>query len=139
MTTNLLEKALETNSEQFIDELMSARPRHMVPELNDTVCEYPDNHFRLVLDAVGLSYEDAVSRKRNHQVVLKRFACFAYLSGINYSTITGIGRMFNRDHATVLYGIKQLKALADTGYTPCVQLQEKVQQLIKRHENAKKV
>jgi len=128
MTTNILEKALETNKTQFIDELMSARTRHMVPELNDTFSEYPDNHFRLALDAVKLSYEDAISRSRAQSIVLKRFACYKYLRRMGYQT-THIGRLFCHDHASVIYGVNKFNELLETGYTPVIELNDRVEHL----------
>ena len=128
MTTNILEKVLETNKTQFVDELMSARTRHMVSELNDTVCEYPDNHFRLVLDAVGLSYEDAISISRAQSIVLKRFACYKYLRRMGYQT-THIGRLFCHDHATVIYGVNKFNELLETCYTPVIELNDRVEHL----------
>jgi len=128
MTTNILEKTLETNREQFIDELLSARTRHMVPELNDTVSEFPDNHFRLALDAVKLSYEDAISRSRAQGIVLKRFACYKYLRRMGYQT-THIGRLFCHDHASVIYGVKKINELIETGYTPVIELNDKIEHL----------
>ena len=136
MTTNILEKALETNKTQFIDELMSARPRHMVPELNDTVCEYPDNHFRLVLDAVGLSYEDALSRSRAQRIVLKRFACYKYLRRMGYQT-THIGRLFCHDHASVIYGVNKFNELLETGYTPVIDINDIIEHLFNVTKNGK--
>ncbi len=128
MTTNILEKALETNREQFIDELMSARTRHMVPEIKDTICEYPDNHFRLTLDAVRLSYEDATSRSRAQSIVLKRFACYKYLRRMGYQT-THIGRLFCHDHASVIYGVNKFNELLETGYMPVIELNDRVEHL----------
>lgn len=128
MTTNLLEKALETNSEQFIDELLSARTRHMVPELNDEVIEYSDNHYRLVLEKVNLSYDDAISRSRAHSIVLKRFACYKYLRRMGYQT-THIGRLFCHDHASVIYGVNKFNELLETGYTPVIELNDRVEHL----------
>jgi len=136
MTTNLLEKALETNREQFIDELLSARTRHMVPEINDTFSEYPDNHFRLALDAVRLSYEDAISRSRAHSIVLKRFACYKYLRSMGYQT-THIGRLFYHDHASVIYGVNMFNELLETGYTPVIELNEKIEHLYNATKNGK--
>lgn len=134
MTTNLLEKALETNREQFMDELLSARTRHMVPELNDTVSEFPVNHFRLVLDAVKLSYEDAISRSRAQRIVLKRFACYKYLRRMGYQ-ITHIGRLFCHDHASVIYGVNKFNELLETGYTPVIELNEKIEHLYNATKN----
>lgn len=136
MTTNILEKALETNKTQFIDELLSARTRHMVPELNDTVSEFPDNHFRLALDAVKLSYEDAISRSRAQSIVLKRFACYKYMRRMGYQT-THIGRLFCHDHALVIYGVNKFNELLETGYTPVIELNEKIEHLYNATKNGK--
>lgn len=136
MTTNILEKALETNREQFIDELLSARTRHMVPWLNDTVSEFPVNHFRLVLDAVKLSYEDAISRSRAQSIVLKRFACYKYLRRMGYQT-THIGRLFCHDHASVIYGVNKFNELKETCYTPVIDLNDKIEHLYNATKDGK--
>ncbi len=136
MTTNILEKALETNREQFIDELMSARTRHMLPELNDTVSEFPVNHFRLVLNAVGLTCEQATTPCRKHKYVIRRYSCYKYLRLMGYSTVH-IGRLFNRNHATVIKGINTFDTLLSIGYTPVVKLNDIVEQLYNETKCAK--
>ena len=136
MTTNILEKALETNKTQFIDELLSARTRHMVPKLNDEVIEYSDNHYRLVLEKVNLSYEDAISRSRLQSIVLKRFACYKYLRRMGYQT-TSIGKFFRQDHAVIIYGINKFNELLETGYTHVIELNEKIEHLYNATKNGK--
>lgn len=65
-----------------------------------------------VQDATGISYSQMRSKNRERETVLARqyamFRIYDNLYHLGY-TITAIGKMFNRDHATVLYAIKQMR------------------------------
>ena len=65
-----------------------------------------------VQDATGISYSQMRSKNRERETVLARqyamYRIYDNLYHLGY-TITAIGKMFNRDHATVLYGIKQMR------------------------------
>ena len=47
---------------------------------------------------------DTKSRKR--EVVYRRIYLFKYLQQMEGLTLTAIGKMFNKDHATVIHGLK---------------------------------
>ena len=47
------------------------------------------------------------TKKRKREIVYKRYYLMGVLYSMNTFTLQEIGRMFNRDHATAIYGIKQ--------------------------------
>lgn len=65
-----------------------------------------------VQDATGISYSQMRSKNRERETVLARqyamYRIYDNLYHLGY-TITAIGKMFNRDHSTVLYAIKQIR------------------------------
>lgn len=62
--------------------------------------------------AFGLDWETVTSKLRERHVVEYRFMCWnlLYQAGMNK---TQIGQMFGRDHATVIYGLKQHEWLGE--------------------------
>lgn len=62
--------------------------------------------------ATGISYSQMRSKNRERETVLARqyamYRIYDNLYHLGY-TLTAIGKMFNRDHATVLYAIKQMR------------------------------
>ena len=62
--------------------------------------------------ATGISYIQMRSKNRERETVLARqyamYRIYDNLYHLGY-TLTAIGKMFNRDHATVLYAIKQMR------------------------------
>ena len=62
--------------------------------------------------ATGISYSELRSNNRERNTVIARqyamFQLYDILYPLGY-TLTEIGKMFNRDHSTVLYSVKQIK------------------------------
>ena len=82
----------------------TARTRKQTIELALTV----------ICDITGLSRKQLIEPKRVYNRVLPRAVVYSYL--ITQGFTTGeIGRIFNRDHATVLHGIKALRDWLDIG------------------------
>lgn len=58
----------------------------------------------------GVSVADLKSTKRTRDVAWPRQDCFLRLREHTNLSLTQIGRMFSRDHTTVLYGIRRATA-----------------------------
>lgn len=56
--------------------------------------------------AHGVEFAEVMGDCRTKLLVEARQACFAMLMGLGLSS-AHVGRMMNRDHSTVLYGVKQ--------------------------------
>jgi chromosomal replication initiation ATPase DnaA len=56
----------------------------------------------------GISFEDLVSRKRSDFHCTPRFLAFYLLRQLGYTTVE-TGRIFNRDHGSILHGIHNVE------------------------------
>lgn len=54
---------------------------------------------------------DLKSPKRFRPLAEGRYLCFHFLRENNLGTFSGIGRMFNRDHTSVMHGVKTIADL----------------------------
>lgn len=63
-------------------------------------------------DAADVDFADAVTKCREGRVVRARWRVWAKLREMKYS-LPGIGSAANRDHSTILNGLKRLKELED--------------------------
>lgn len=64
--------------------------------------------FELVSDRFGSSNEELKSKSREYHITLPRHVCFHLLRELTELSSIRVGRIFNRDHATVLYGVKRV-------------------------------
>lgn len=54
----------------------------------------------------GISVGHIMGKSRKIEIATARFACFWALYHLNQMTYSGIGRMFNLHHSSIMYGIK---------------------------------
>lgn len=59
-----------------------------------------------VAEAHGISVEDLVSKSRKQELVYSRFIAFYFCRNLTNLCLADIGKAFNRDHATVLHGVR---------------------------------
>lgn len=76
----------------------------------DNTNRYPTIAVQAITEVTGLSKEELQSTTRKFKCVIARQIVFEYLIRKQLST-SQIGKVFNRDHATVLHGVKQIRGL----------------------------
>jgi chromosomal replication initiation ATPase DnaA len=62
--------------------------------------------IQFVCKEMNVKYKDALSKDRSRILVLTRNMCYAILKTYVGSTVASIGRLFFRDHTTVLHGLR---------------------------------
>ena len=62
--------------------------------------------IQFVCNEMNVKYKDALSKDRSRILVLTRNMCYAILKTYVGSTVAAIGRLFFRDHTTVLHGLR---------------------------------
>ncbi len=70
---------------------------------------FRDENEQLVEDIskiTGISVGHIMGKSRKIEIATARFACFWGLYYLNQMTYSGIGRMFNLHHSSIMYGIK---------------------------------
>lgn len=60
----------------------------------------------------GYAWSDMISNSRKRELVEIRFMVMKYLHDAGFS-YTKIGRILQRDHATVIYGVRRCQELAE--------------------------
>ena len=72
--------------------------------------------LKKILEKVFCLEQGSISKKnRREKYTMARFVGMALLHKYHYGNLSEIGRVFGRDHATVLYGLKVLQNLKDIG------------------------
>tara|TARA_A200000159_G_C7254079_1_gene310103 strand:- start:320 stop:700 length:381 start_codon:yes stop_codon:yes gene_type:complete len=62
--------------------------------------------LKLVIDETGV---DVTSRKRDHKTVINRWIYFKMASEFTNNSLHKIGAAINKNHATVIHGLKQFE------------------------------
>lgn len=62
--------------------------------------------LKLVIDETGV---DITSRKRDHKTVINRWIYFKMASEFTNNSLHKIGAAINKNHATVIHGLKQFE------------------------------
>ena len=76
----------------------------------DNTNRYSDIAIQAIMEATGLTKEELQSTTRKRRNVVARQVVFDYLISKGLTT-SQTGQVFNRDHATALYGAKQIRDL----------------------------
>ena len=94
------------------------RNEFTIEEVNRAIATYHDN-LEIILppeqvilmaaDACGISTQDAMSKVRNRKHVIMRQLVWMYFHKKTKMSLSAMGRIFERDHSTVLYGIRKAK------------------------------
>ena len=74
---------------------------------------YDPHYLTYILDVFKIEEYQVFSKTRIREVVHARFMCYWYLYNSTNLTLGSIGKMFNRDHATVLHGLKKDREWTD--------------------------
>ena len=61
-----------------------------------------DKIFSAVFNKYGVGKEDLLSKKRNKDIAFARHVCIYLIREVTEMSYPGIGRMFDRDHTTIL-------------------------------------
>ncbi|MBQ8174413.1 MAG: chromosomal replication initiator protein DnaA [Clostridia bacterium] len=72
---------------------------------NDTI----DKIFELISERYGVSEEDIRSKKRNDNIAKARHLCIYLIRHLTELSLSDIGKLFSRDHATVIASTKYVK------------------------------
>ena len=59
-----------------------------------------------IANITGVSVGHIMGKSRKVNIATARFACFWGLYHVNQMTYSGIGRMFNLHHSSIMYGIR---------------------------------
>lgn len=75
------------------------------------------NIFKAIEEATGVTFEQIASKSRKNEIVEARFI-FLGIKKIYgaYSPLKEIGKLLNRDHATIIYGQTMFEELSDEKY-----------------------
>lgn len=69
-----------------------------------------DYVFKIILDSYGIGKEELVGKKKNHEIVVARWAAFWIFKKYAKLSYSKIGKIFNRDHTSVIHGVNSFNA-----------------------------
>lgn len=75
-----------------------------------------------VLDATGLTMKELTGRERYLRLIVARHVCMYMIRDICGLTTSSIGKIFNRDHTTVMHAISHVMNMVDVGNQPYIKL-----------------
>jgi chromosomal replication initiation ATPase DnaA len=70
--------------------------------------------IQFICNEMNVNYKDVLSKDRSRIYVLTRNMCYAILKTYVGSTVAAIGRLFFRDHTTVIHGLRMHQQDMDT-------------------------
>ena len=76
-------------------------------EQQDQKIGFNKNYLEHMSVIFGVSIDKLLSNSRARRLVWIRYILYNYLKTVGSMTLTEIGNVFNRDHATVIHGIKK--------------------------------
>lgn len=76
-------------------------------EQQDQKIGFNKNYLEHTSVIFGVSIDKLLSNSRARRLVWIRYILYNYLKTVGSMTLTEIGNVFNRDHATVIHGIKK--------------------------------
>tara|TARA_R100000306_G_C4302788_1_gene105982 strand:+ start:67 stop:414 length:348 start_codon:yes stop_codon:yes gene_type:complete len=82
--------------------------------------KYPQVHEplksvrRVVQKEFNLTEKQMCGRQRNRNISWPRFIAWWISTEVTYSSFPEIGRAYNRDHTSVMHGVKRVKEWEDT-------------------------
>lgn len=68
-----------------------------------------DRIFEIVSEKYGVSIEDIRGKKRNDNIAKARHVCIYMIRNITELSLSDIGKLFSRDHSTVISSIKYIE------------------------------
>lgn len=106
------------------------KPQLVVKQVRVTISPFPQRPItytgwakrpfeiivRTVCDLWNISRNDLLSDKHSWRYAHPRQAAYLLASEFSLSSIAGIGRLFGRDHTTVIYGIEAARKRQDRDY-----------------------
>lgn len=65
------------------------------------------DYLKYTSDIFNVSTEKIISKSRERRLVWIRYILYNYLKTIGSMTLSEVGKVFGRDHATVIHGLKK--------------------------------
>lgn len=102
---------LATNSyyKPFINKLLTEK------NIKQSVVN-PEIYFNLISEKLGVSKDLLKSKSRKREIVEARQLFFALLKRDSTYSLASIGKLLNRDHATVLHSLRAVRDLNDKSF-----------------------
>ena len=94
--------------------LLSEYRRHAKKNVKITDPLFPEALLNICSQVTGSDYEQTLSRNKKQEAVFARFLVMYFLRILTEMTLESIGKAVGgRDHATVLWGVKTIREIAD--------------------------
>lgn len=94
------------------------RPVTATFEFTDVEVVNQTKIIQVVMQVTGVPFDELTSATRTNRIVFARYHCFELMRKYLGATLVHIGRTFDKDHSTVVTGLRTFKNLyaMDTGF-----------------------
>jgi len=86
----------------------------------------PNKIIELVEKFAGITKKAMMGKDRCSRITLGRHIAMWYINKLCHETYTQTGKMFNRDHTTVIYAANKVKDMLQTGHQQYVKIVDQI-------------
>lgn len=109
----MLRKLLIRKHEVVDEEYKNLSSQRLDDMVNGPFRDENENLIAEIAKITGVSVAHIMGKSRKVKIATARFASFWALYEINHMTYSGIARMFNLHHSSIMYGIRVFKDRAE--------------------------
>jgi chromosomal replication initiation ATPase DnaA len=91
------------------------KTREQIPPMPEYKTISPMEIINKVLDATGLTMKELTGKERYQRIIVGRHVAMYVIRDVCGLTVVNIGKLFNRDHTTVIHGISNVMSMIETG------------------------
>jgi hypothetical protein len=81
----------------------------------NVVLAKPSEIIDLIVDFTKVSYNQMIGRDRHSKTIVARHTAMYFINKICHLTLSDTGRMFNKDHTSVLNAVKNVRNMIEGG------------------------
>lgn len=99
----------------------------------DAVIVQPQEIIELISQKTGVSITKMKGRQRYSDYVLARHTAMFFINKSCFESLLATGKIFNRDHTSVIHAIRNVRNMIEGGHTKYIELVQSISDTIKQN------
>lgn len=99
----------------------------------DAVIVQPQEIIELISQKTGVSVTKMKGRQRYSDYVLARHTAMFFINKSCFESLLATGKIFNRDHTSVIHAIRNVRNMIECGHTKYIELVQSISDTIKQN------
>ena len=99
----------------------------------DAVIVQPQEIIELISQKTGVSVTKMKGRQRYSDYVLARHTAMFFINKSCFESLLATGKIFNRDHTSVIHAIRNVRNMIEGGHTKYIELVQSISDTIKQN------